>query len=582
MRKFIIFSILIAVSLAFSRTLLVPEEFTTIQQAFVMAQNGDTISVNFGRVNRQRVTVSSQRIMSKAITFEVRGEGKEKLFDILKGINVQLNTNNGNWLDSGWTEQAMVNRLDTTSDQQPHLAVDNLNHPWVIWIDGYYYDFAYTKWTGVDWDEEMGLIPSTPDDARFRPRITFDDQNRAWVVYDRAFLPSNDTNITYFIRWNGSGWEPEAPVHQIDSIRQNFAPRIAFGGGEIWCAWYGDISATRHNYDIYVSRWNGDSWTPKTKISPPVGSNEYIHWFCDIAVDRFGHPHVVWGETWFTGRIYYRTHNGSQWLPPEIVNNPDPDTIRCAGWPAPAIAIDNEDNIHVVWIGFRPDGIPGRRQEVYYSKFDRSNNRWLNPVQINESDDYNDWYPDIVVAENPCDIWVVWHKETISLRAQIYASHFDGNTWSDEIQLSNLSISYSNVCPELAWNGCDVWVVWDAFTVGIDNLDIYYSRYLSLSVTEEHPKRILIPNFTIFPNPFATNISFSYTNTLTERTSLVIYNLNGDLIQTLANSYQKEGYSKITWDGKDINGKETPKGVYFVLLKTEKSKIAKKIIRKGG
>lgn len=573
MPKLILFPILIFSFLAFPKILLVPEEYTTIWQAVIVAQNGDTVMVNFGRVNGQRSAVSSQLIKDKAITFEVKGEGKEKLLEMIKKANNQPTAE----IDSGWTEQALVNRLDSTSDQQPHIAVDNLNYSWVIWRSGDYYDLRYTKWNGNDWEEEMGLIPRTSDATRFRPRIIFANQNKAWVVYDRAFLPSNDTNITYFTRWDGSGWEPESPVHQIDSIKQNFAPRIAFGGGEIWCTWYGDISATRHNYDIYVSRWNGDSWTPKMKISPLVGSNEYIHWFCDIAVDRYGLPHVVWGETWFTGRIYYRTHNGIEWLTPVIINNPD--SIRCAGWPAPAISIDNEDNIHVVWIGFRSDSTPGR-EEVYYSKFDRGANRWLSPVLINSPDRNNDCYPDIVITENPYDMWIGWHKETISLRAQIYASHFDGNTWSDEIQLSNLSISYSNVCPELAWNDNDVWAVWDAFTVGIDHLDIYYTRYLSLSVTEECPERISIPDFTVLPNPFGNSISFSYTNTPTERTSIAIYNLNGDLIQTLANSYQKEGCSKITWDGKDINGKETPKGVYFVLLKTKESNTVRKIIKK--
>ncbi|MEO0115103.1 MAG: hypothetical protein ABIK93_06460, partial [candidate division WOR-3 bacterium] len=87
MHKFTIFSILLFFSFAISRTLLVPEQFLTIQQAVVMAQNGDTVSVNFGRPNGQRSVVSGQRIIGKEITFEVRGEGKGELLRMINGMN---------------------------------------------------------------------------------------------------------------------------------------------------------------------------------------------------------------------------------------------------------------------------------------------------------------------------------------------------------------------------------------------------------------------------------------------------------------------------------------------------------------
>ncbi len=582
MSKLIIFSIPLFFSLTFSRTLLIPEEFTTIQQAVVVAQNCDTVSVNFGHPNGQRSVVSYQRIMGKAITFEIRGEGKEKLFDILKGINVQLNTDNTNWLDSGWTEQQLVNRLDTLSDQQPSIAFDNSGRLWAVWIglyiDSLSYDMCYSKWNGTIWDDEKGIIPYTPGQPPYhlRPRITFDNQDRAWVLYAWKF---NDTEIIYFTRWNGTGWEPEAPVHQIDSIKLNFAPRIAFGGGEIWCCWYGGISDISP-YDIYVSRWNGDSWEPKMKISPPVGSNEYIHWFCDIAVDRYGHPHVVWGETWFTGRIYYRTYNGSQWLPPEIVNNPDPDTIWCAGWPAPAIAIDNEDNIHVVWIGFRPDGIPGLSQEVYYSKFDRTTNRWLSPVQINNFDDYNDRYPDITI-ETPNDIWVGWSKEISFWESYLYVSHFDGIIWSNEERLDNRNITYFNSGINFARVDADIFAVWCGFTVGIDHTDIYYSRYLNSPLPETQSQKLSVTAHVISPNPFANEMLLTYKKDTEGSTSIAIYDLKGNLIRTLVNQKEEAGRYNISWNGKNISNKEAPDGVYFVLFKSEVKEVVKKIIKIG-
>ncbi len=309
MKKIILPIIFISCSVIYSNILFVPEEFLTIQQAVVVAQNEDTVSVNFGHPNGQRITVTTSRIFGKDITFEVRGEGKEKLFEMLKVTNNQPNTNS-NPLDSGWTEQGLVNRIDSSSDQQPHIAVNNSGQPWVIWM-GWVgsSDLAYSKWNGENWDEEMGVI-NYNGAFRFRPRISFDDQNRAWVVYDRKSLLA-DTDAIYFTRWNGSGWEPELPVHQADSIRLNFAPKIAFGGGQIWCCWYGNVTDRR--YKIYVSRWNGNNWEPKTQISPPDTSHRW-HWWCDIAVDSLGLPHVVWSVTGFGNNMFsiglMMVHNG--------------------------------------------------------------------------------------------------------------------------------------------------------------------------------------------------------------------------------------------------------------------------------
>ncbi len=571
MKKFIFFSIFIFFNLIFSRILLVPEEFLNLRQATVVAQNGDTVLVNFGRPNGQPTTVSSQRIMGKEIIFEVRRGEKEWLLKMIKNANNSPTT----VTDTGWTEQRMVNTPDTTADQQPNIVIDNLNCPWVIWNTGIPYDFTCTKWNGNNWDDEMGLFEDNQDEVRFKPRLTFDDQNRPWVIHHKAYGPNMELRDIFFTFWNGDTWEPERQVNLYDSTEVDFSPRIDCNNSETWCVWYGGISPY-DPYDIYVSKWSQNGWEPETKISPPVGSNEYIHWFCDIAVDRYGHPHVVWGESWFTGRIYYRTYNGSEWLPPVVINNPD--SIWCAGWPAPAIAIDNEDNIHVGWKGIRPDGPPGTNSEIYYSKFDRTVNRWLNQVQINRPDSSSDWYPDIV-AEYPNDIWIGWNKGNSPSECHIYVAHFDGIVWSDERKLSNESISYDNWCPELTWNGEDFWAIWNAFTVGIAHTDIYYSRYLSLSVTEESPKRILIPDFTVFPNPFTKNISFFYKKDAPGHTSLTIYNLNGNLIRVLTNQYQEGGYSKIIWDGKDINLNKVPDGVYFAVFKLEERKEIMKIIK---
>ncbi|GAI64485.1 unnamed protein product, partial [marine sediment metagenome] len=60
---------------------------------------------------------------------------------------------------------------------------------------------------------------------------------------------------------------------------------------------------------------------------------------------------------------------------------------------------------------------------------------------------------------------------------------------------------------------------------------------------------------------------------------LRIYNIAGELVQTLGSKNQKPGHYTVCWNGKDENGKQLPSGVYFVRLKTPNKSITKKIIK---
>jgi len=569
--KKIVFILSIAFTASFSRTFLVPEEFQTIQSAVITASDDDTVSVNFGRPNGERSVVCSQRIIGKDITLEVRGEGKEEILGMLQSVNKLPIV----YSDSGWTEQGIVNRLDSTSDQMPHIAIDNSNHPWVVWCDGSLYDLSYTKWNGNDWDEEIGLIPYNPEETRFKPRITFNGQN-PWIIYHKAYGPQFRLRDIFYTDWNGVNWTPEIQVNVPDSSELDFSPRIDYNGGQMWCVWYGGRTDTSQ-YHIYVSKWNGSTWEPETDISFPISTNDYgLHWHCDIAVDNVGHPHVVWGETWFTGRIYYRTYNGQEWLPPVILNNPD--SIRCAGWPDLSITIDNNDNIHVSWVG---KVVGDTFNDIFYNEY--NGYQWSSSVRINQRDRYNDRWPDLI-ATSQNNIWATWMKEIAFWEAYIYASHFDGNNWSEAQRLDNRNISYYNGCCEMAMSNNNVWAVWCGMTVGIDYFDIYYSRHSNLFITDDETCNLRIfsdPAVLIRPNPFSKNTVFSYAKNTLGPSTLSIYDIKGRLIRTLVNQEKSAGHYNVHWDGRDETGNEISQGIYFVLLKSGKKEI-KKITKIGG
>ncbi|MCU0370746.1 MAG: T9SS type A sorting domain-containing protein [Bacteroidales bacterium] len=82
----------------------------------------------------------------------------------------------------------------------------------------------------------------------------------------------------------------------------------------------------------------------------------------------------------------------------------------------------------------------------------------------------------------------------------------------------------------------------------------------------------------ISPNPFSsyTRIAFSLDNSA--KTSLVVYNIQGQVIKILTNREFSAGNHELNWDGKDESGSEVSSGIYLLKLETERGVDFRKLI----
>tara|TARA_Y100000748_G_scaffold304124_1_gene311925 strand:- start:1866 stop:3779 length:1914 start_codon:yes stop_codon:yes gene_type:complete len=69
-----------------------------------------------------------------------------------------------------------------------------------------------------------------------------------------------------------------------------------------------------------------------------------------------------------------------------------------------------------------------------------------------------------------------------------------------------------------------------------------------------------------YPNPFNPTTSFSFSLPQGADVSINIYNLLGEKVAIVYNSYAKPGTYKVTWDGKNMNGVSVPSGLYIYEL----------------
>jgi len=108
-------------------------------------------------------------------------------------------------------------------------------------------------------------------------------------------------------------------------------------------------------------------------------------------------------------------------------------------------------------------------------------------------------------------------------------------------------------------------------------LDLAYFNTCWIDVTEEIPT---IP-FALkqnFPNPFnpVTTITFSVPQR--GRAVLSVYNVKGELVQTLIDDVVAAGEVSVTWDATDMHGRQISSGVYFYRLRVGDLEMSRKMI----
>jgi hypothetical protein len=72
-----------------------------------------------------------------------------------------------------------------------------------------------------------------------------------------------------------------------------------------------------------------------------------------------------------------------------------------------------------------------------------------------------------------------------------------------------------------------------------------------------------------YPNPFVSQTTINYTLSKKTQVSLMIYNLNGQLVKTLQNGDQNAGDYSINWNGLNNYGIRESSGIYFCRLQTD-------------
>ena len=81
-----------------------------------------------------------------------------------------------------------------------------------------------------------------------------------------------------------------------------------------------------------------------------------------------------------------------------------------------------------------------------------------------------------------------------------------------------------------------------------------------------------------YPNPFNPSTSIDFSLQQSGQIELIVYNLKGQKVKTLANDTFEKGDHQIIWNGIDDQGNAVSSGMYFYKLKSESYSVARKML----
>jgi len=80
------------------------------------------------------------------------------------------------------------------------------------------------------------------------------------------------------------------------------------------------------------------------------------------------------------------------------------------------------------------------------------------------------------------------------------------------------------------------------------------------------------------PNPFKTLTAIRYSISAQAKVSLLVYDINGRLVNTLLNENKQPGIYSINWNGRNEKDQHVSSGIYFYKLQTSSFSSTKKIL----
>jgi len=343
----------------------------------------------------------------------------------------------GAWGELG-TGSASGGGISKTADESGRPSITHVgNEIYAAWVEerGEQSDIYVRRWNGSAWVEvgagsaSGGGVSATATISQ-SPWLEAAPDGSVYLAWHEENGGGYDI---YVRRWNGSAWAEVGAgsaagggISKTAGISQWPSVGIA-PGGAVYVAWE---EATAADKEIYVRRWDGNSWLEVGAGSASGGgisNNSGDSGRPFLAIDETGAPLIGWSDdTPGDTEIYVRRYNGSSWV--EIGGSASGGGVsnNAGASRPPVLGVDSSGAIFVTW----PDD-SGGQFNIFVRRWD--GNAWVEVGAgsaagggISGTGEVS-LAPHVAVAPDDT-VYIIWY-ERLGTNTDILIRRWNGSFW---------------------------------------------------------------------------------------------------------------------------------------------------------
>jgi hypothetical protein len=362
------------------------------------------------------------------------------------------------------------NQVSSAWHREPSLAVDASNIIYVAWARSFSGDsnisFSYSTDGGNIFSDNKTVNDDTSGMTQWHPCLALGDSGNIYI----AWQDHRNNNDIYFANSTDGGntFSPNKKINDDAGTKPQWEPCIAAFGAEIlYIAWE---DSRINNRDIYFtnSTDGGGTFSPNKKVNDDI--RNAWRYQTSTAVDDEGKVFIVWvDDRMGDWDIYFAisTDGGNTFSEDKRVND---DLTAEMQW-TPNIAVDSKGDIYIVWEDWRNVSEP----DIYFAKSTDGGNTFSTNKRINDDlSGEGQMTPSIAIDESD-NIYIVWEdSRNFDLDIYFVNSTNGGDSFSPNKMVNDDLFFVYCVSPSIAaYGNGNVYVAWNDDRNG-DN-DIFFS-----------------------------------------------------------------------------------------------------------
>jgi hypothetical protein len=380
-----------------------------------------------------------------------------------------------------------------------------------------------------------------------------------------AWVDNRDGNHEIYYRyWDPTGgWQAEERVTTYAEV--DYCPAIAVGDTAVYLAWERRLGGGYRVAAVFFSEKTSLGWSAPVDVDASAARDSYrpsLAWGPD-GILYLAYERQTANEPDEHEKIVLKTWDGMTWSARTGIS----EDIGFSRYPC--IAAGSDTTLHIVW----QDGadIYGA---IYYAYHDGT--VWQPVVQVS---------PEGVEATTPSVsvdgsrvAHIVWSDHR-HVDTEIYYASYLGLAPVEGARLSNAS-GHSTVPTVAAGAAGEVYVVWCDLRNGTADLYFREAGDQSSIVTvdpiasEERGVVLGLPH----PNPSASWVSMSFALAREAHASVRVFDVEGRIVDVLADGLFGAGVHETAWDGMTRSGKRAAAGIYFIRCKSPIGEDVKRVV----